>query len=111
MMVRQEWGLSNKMAANVLCRIPMKPNTLICPCRYWKNMEVDHCVSLKKMGNIIGNIIKDIKPKNVIPSPLVKAEAQNYQKGLQRALKDVTRLGEKTIYACPDCGGGLVENG
>ena len=76
------------------------------PMSVLETMEVDHCVSLKKMGSIIGNILKENKPKNVIPSPLVKAES-NYRNESLPALEGVSSLGEKTIYSCPDCGGGL----
>ena len=76
------------------------------PMSVLETTEVDHCVSLTKMGSIIGNILKENKPRNVIPSAMVKAESKLSER-IATGVEEVSSLGEKTTYACPDCGGGL----
>lgn len=68
-------------------------------------MEVDHCISLAIMGEVISTIAETDPAKAVVP-PDVIIEAEI----AERVVVDydnVKQLGEKSIYACPDCGGGL----
>jgi two-component system chemotaxis response regulator CheB len=75
------------------------------------NMEVDHCVSLSKMGEIISKFTKtDPQEKPTPPDVLIESQIA------QRVVVDyehINKLGQKSIYACPDCGGGMwyIENG
>ena len=64
------------------------------PMSVLETTEVDHCVSLKKMGSIIGNIVKENKPKNVIPSALVKAESKLSER-IATGLEERKRRGRK----------------
>jgi len=82
------------------------------PLSVLENMEADHCVSLKAMGDIIERITqkqivkRGATPQNVIVESRLSELAAT-------GLDGVSRLGKKTLLACPDCGGGLwvVKNG
>lgn len=71
------------------------------------NMEVDYCISLAKMGEVIAGIVQTNPEEKPAPEDVV-IESQI----AERVVVDyhhVRQLGEKSIYACPDCGGGLWE--
>ncbi len=69
------------------------------------NMEVDHCISLSQMGDVIFKVTQTLPeeipaPKDVIiESEIAERVVVDYE--------NVKQIGEKSIYACPDCGGGL----
>ncbi len=75
------------------------------PLSVLNNMEVDHCISLAKMGDTINGIIQTdpdetpAPPDVVIESEIAERVVVDYE--------NVRKLGVKSIYACPDCGGGL----
>jgi len=70
-----------------------------------ENMEVDYCISLANMGRTIEDILQT-NPSE-IPAPadvIIESEIA------ERVVVDydsVRKIAEKSIYACPDCGGGL----
>jgi|SRR5664279_1574375 len=75
------------------------------PLSVLSNMEADYCISLGNMGEVIYAITQTIPdeipaPEDVlIESEIAERVVVNYDL--------VRKLGEKSIYACPDCGGGL----
>jgi two-component system chemotaxis response regulator CheB len=69
-------------------------------------VEVDHVVSLKKMGAVITAITKNKAVRSVLPPPEVIAESRLSEMAAT-GLEHVSKLGKKTDFACPDCGGGL----
>ena len=75
------------------------------PLSVLNNMEVDYCIPLANMGEILSELTKgepvEIEaPKDVIiESQIAERVVIDYE--------NVSQLGEKSIYACPDCGGGL----
>ena len=75
------------------------------PLSVLNNMEVDYCFPLAEMGKVIGAITQtspEEKPASndvIIESQIAERVVVNYD--------NVRQLGEKSIYACPDCGGGL----
>ncbi|MEO6814384.1 MAG: chemotaxis protein CheB [Ginsengibacter sp.] len=81
------------------------------PLSVLNTMEVDHCISLSQMGDVIFDITQtDPEEMPVPPDIIIESEIA------ERVVIDydnVRQLGEKSIYACPDCGGGLwyIENG
>jgi two-component system chemotaxis response regulator CheB len=77
-----------------------------------ETMEADHCVPLNAMGNILKKITEKKPVKTIEPPAIVIAESRLSEKAATN-LEGVSKLGEKTVYACPDCGGGLwdLENG
>ncbi len=77
------------------------------PLSVLNNMEVDYCVSLANMGEVIWDITQTTPEEKPAPEDVV-IESQI----AERVVVDyghVRQLGEKSIYACPDCGGGLWE--
>jgi two-component system chemotaxis response regulator CheB len=81
------------------------------PLSVLNSMEVNHCIPLSQMGRVISKITQtDPEEKPAPPDVLIESEIA------ERVVVDydnVARLGEKSIFACPDCGGGLwyIENG
>lgn len=75
------------------------------PLSVLNNMEVDYCTSLSQMGEIILQLSQSSPeevpaPKDIIiESEIAERVVVDYE--------NVKQIGEKSIYACPDCGGGL----
>lgn len=75
------------------------------PLSVLNNMEVDYCIPLADMGEVILNITQTIPEEKPAPDDVI-IESQI----AERVVVDydnIKQLGEKSIYACPDCGGGL----
>ena len=70
-------------------------------------IEVDHVVTLANMGSIVENIIKEsIGEKMPVPADVV-AESRIAEE-IAVGIEDVKKLNvEQSVFACPDCGGGL----
>ncbi len=75
------------------------------PLNVLNNMEVDYIVSLASIGNILIEVIKG-EPSETIPPADVIVEASIAEK-MAVGIDNVERLGAKSVFACPDCGGGL----
>ena len=71
------------------------------------NMEADHVTTLVEIGQTIASIIGNIKGDKQSPPEDIVSEskiAENTAVGID----DVSSLNvEQSIFACPDCGGGL----
>jgi two-component system chemotaxis response regulator CheB len=76
------------------------------PLSVLNNMEVDYCISLKDTGKTIQDILKTSKIKGIRPPEEVMAESALSER-MATDIAHVQELGEKTLYTCPDCGGGL----
>jgi len=76
------------------------------PLSVLETMEADYCTSLKKMGDAISQITKNAKVKGVTPPTVVTLESKLSERAAT-SIEKVSQLGNKSIYACPDCGGGL----
>jgi two-component system chemotaxis response regulator CheB len=74
-------------------------------------MEVDHCIPLSQMGDVIFDITQTKRKEKPAP-PDVVIESEIAERVVV-SFDNVAQLGEKSIYACPDCGGGLwyIKNG
>lgn len=73
-----------------------------------QNTEVDYCIPLEEMGTVISE-----KTGNGIPEPYpvpedVKIEAQIAEKAVVD-MNVLKKLGNHSVFTCPDCGGGLWE--
>ncbi len=75
------------------------------PLSVLNSMEVDYCVPLTAMGEIISGIIQTTPEEKPAPDDVI-IESQIAERVVVD-YENVKRLGEKSIYACPDCGGGL----
>ncbi|MBC7826606.1 MAG: chemotaxis protein CheB [Chitinophagaceae bacterium] len=70
------------------------------------NMEVDHVATLDEIGPLVAKIInhkrgkKKPVPKDVIAESII-AETTAV------SIEDVEKLGNTSVFACPDCGGNL----
>jgi two-component system, chemotaxis family, protein-glutamate methylesterase/glutaminase len=75
------------------------------PLSVLNNMEVDYSISLAKMGDIIFETTQGEQeliaapPDIIVESEIAERVVVDYD--------NVRKIGEKSIYACPDCGGGL----
>ncbi len=70
-----------------------------------ESIEVDHCVPLSKIGQIVSNITKTNPKEKPAPRDII-IESEIAERVVV-SYDNVKELGEKSIYACPDCGGGL----
>jgi two-component system chemotaxis response regulator CheB len=75
------------------------------PLAVLNNMEVDYSIGLADMGEVIESISQTNPEQKPAPDDvIIESEIA------ERVVVDydnVKQLGEKSIYACPDCGGGL----
>jgi two-component system, chemotaxis family, protein-glutamate methylesterase/glutaminase len=70
------------------------------------NMDVDHVTQLADIGPLIQDIIENNKgEKGTVPNEVMLESqiAENTAVGID----DVRKISEQSIFACPDCGGGL----
>ena len=75
------------------------------PLSVLNSQEVDYCIPLVDMGEVIESITRSVPEEKPAPDDVI-IESQI----AERVVVDydnVRQLGEKSIYACPDCGGGL----
>jgi two-component system, chemotaxis family, protein-glutamate methylesterase/glutaminase len=70
------------------------------------SMEVDHCVPLANMGGLLNEITAAPLTEQVEAPPEVITEAE-IAANVMLGYDNVEKLGQKSKYACPDCGGGL----
>lgn len=79
------------------------------PMSVLRNVKVDYCTSLQRIGIILQEKARNGAPeKHAIPSEIAK-EAEIAER-IAIGIEDVASLsGEKSNYSCPDCGGGLWE--
>jgi len=76
------------------------------PLSVLETMEVDHCVSLSKMGETIAHIVRKAEVTSTTPPRVVIMESRLSEKAAT-SIDEVSRLGEKSLFSCPDCGGPL----
>jgi two-component system, chemotaxis family, protein-glutamate methylesterase/glutaminase len=78
------------------------------PLSVLETLEVDQVAPLKNMGTAILKIINEAKEKGISPPATVVAESKLSERSAI-SIEAVSKLGKKSLYACPDCGGGLWE--
>lgn len=79
------------------------------PLSVLKSMEVDYCVPVSEMGEIIKTIAaKNIEQEDAPPDDVAQ-DARIFDKMIT-AIKDQEQYGNYTPYTCPDCGGVLFEH-
>ncbi len=76
------------------------------PLSVLETLEVDYCLPLKEIGPAIQKLTSKVRVNNKTIPPEIIAESRLSEQSAT-ALRDVRKIGEKTILACPDCGGGL----
>jgi two-component system chemotaxis response regulator CheB len=82
------------------------------PLSVLESIEVDYVLPLAKMGHAILERINTAEIKGVSPPQDVVAESRLSERAAT-AVAEVRKLGEQTMYSCPDCGGRLwqIEDG
>src|SRR4030095_5053510 len=103
-MVHVGCGLLSRAGAIVLYRIQMKRNTRR-PISVLETMEADYCVTLKYMHEAIKHIFKNATESGHTPPDNIVVESRLSEK-VATGIEDVIKLGAKSLYSCPDCGGG-----
>jgi two-component system chemotaxis response regulator CheB len=76
------------------------------PLSVLETMEVDYCISLARINETIKEVTHKIQPKQVNARPHVIRETEIAEKSIVN-LEAIAEIGEKSLYVCPDCGGGL----
>jgi two-component system, chemotaxis family, protein-glutamate methylesterase/glutaminase len=76
------------------------------PLSVLNSMETDYCVELSEMGAIIRELTQRSVPSEVEPPAEVAAEAEMAERA-STSIGKVKEIGVKSIFVCPDCGGGL----
>jgi two-component system, chemotaxis family, protein-glutamate methylesterase/glutaminase len=78
------------------------------PLSVLNKMEVDYCLSISDIGLVLEKIQKsEVVSKNDIPDDVIK-EAAIAEK-MATGIEEVVKVGDPTVYTCPDCGGVLSE--
>jgi two-component system chemotaxis response regulator CheB len=82
------------------------------PLSVLQSVEVDYILPLKKIGPVIGKIVKGKKKNGAKPPSIIIAESRLSEK-TSTTIDKLKEIGEKSSFACPDCGGGLykIRNG
>lgn len=75
------------------------------PLSVLNNMEADHCIGLANLGAVLTEIMAS-EPKEITPPEDVLVEA-SIARNMTASMDQIVGLGEHSIFACPDCGGGL----
>jgi two-component system, chemotaxis family, protein-glutamate methylesterase/glutaminase len=77
------------------------------PLSVLNNMEVDHCVPLSEMGKVLNELVQTEPKRAEIPKEIMQ-EAAIAEK-ISTGIDVVDKMGEHSVYTCPDCGGSLWE--
>ena len=78
------------------------------PASVLETMESDYCEPINKMGQVIMEVTSRLPPKPLPVPEIIVAEAKLSERSAT-AIEDINKLGPKTDYGCPDCGGPLWE--
>ncbi|HVG41416.1 MAG TPA: chemotaxis protein CheB [Chitinophagaceae bacterium] len=78
------------------------------PLSILNTMEVDACIPLAQMGHVITEVVDRKEVHEIeVPGQMI-AEAEIAEK-VATGIPVVNHLGDRSVYGCPDCGGGLWE--
>ena len=78
------------------------------PLSVLNKMEVDYCVSLRDMGSVLQQVMETKEFTQMEIPPDVLAEATIAEK-MATGIDVVEKIGDPSVYTCPDCGGILTE--
>jgi len=98
MAVKQSGGVAIVQDPNE-AEVPDMPLSVL------NNMEVDYSIGLSRMSETLRHVMTQ-KPEPVEPPAEIIAEAQLAAR-MAVGIDKVSRLGDRSVYSCPDCGGGL----
>lgn len=70
------------------------------------NMEVDHVATLEEIGPLLTKVIKGKRGrKTAVPKDVIIESGIAERTAV--SIEDVEKLGDASVFACPDCGGNL----
>jgi two-component system chemotaxis response regulator CheB len=73
-----------------------------------KDADVDHCLPVAEIGRLLNRLAREPVEEPAQPaSEELRREVAIAQNGVRTAEQ---RVGEPSMYSCPDCGGVLLEN-
>jgi two-component system chemotaxis response regulator CheB len=101
-------GMSAVKRSGGICIVqdPNKAEFPDMPLSVLNSMEVDYCLELSKMGAVLKKLTDRTVDLQIEAPPDVIAEAEIAERSSTN-LNGVRELGVRSIYVCPDCGGGL----
>jgi two-component system chemotaxis response regulator CheB len=76
------------------------------PVSVLNHLQPDHCLCLHDIGNLLIEITTAV-PAEIIPAPPEVIMEANIAANTVISYDIVEKIGQKSQYACPDCGGGL----
>jgi two-component system, chemotaxis family, protein-glutamate methylesterase/glutaminase len=78
------------------------------PLSVLNNLDPDYCVSLRDMGTILKEKTSNgIPPFHEVPKTIAAEAAIAERVAID--IDNLKEIGEKSLFSCPDCGGGLWE--
>jgi two-component system, chemotaxis family, protein-glutamate methylesterase/glutaminase len=98
----------NKTGGTCIVQDPEEAEYPDMPLSVINHMEVDYCVSLSDMGTILSEKTRNGLPVAHEVPPQIKLEAEIAERVVIN-IDDLAKLGDKSLFTCPDCGGGLWE--
>ena len=81
---------------------PDMPNAVL------KSIAVDYRIPVAAMGDVLKTLTA-LPQQPTIPAPADVLTEASISERVSIGFNEVQQLGEQSIYACPDCGGGLFE--
>jgi two-component system, chemotaxis family, protein-glutamate methylesterase/glutaminase len=70
-----------------------------------RNLKPDFSIPVEEMGKAILETLSDTREESIVPEELV-AQARIAEK-VSIGIDHLKEIGKKSLYTCPDCGGGL----
>ncbi len=94
-----------KCAGTTIVQDPNQAEYPDMPMSVLGQMEVDYCIPLEQFGNTIKAIMQK-KPENKAPDPELVLENVASER-MATGPDNIEKIGDRSIFACPDCGGNL----
>lgn len=98
----------NKCSGTCIVQDPAEAAYPDMPQSVINNTAVDHILQVSDMGEAIRETIAGKKITGLEAPLELKAEVALIEKTIT-GIGDISKLGNQTVYSCPDCGGGLWE--
>jgi two-component system chemotaxis response regulator CheB len=71
-----------------------------------ENIAVDYCIKLKEIGGILKDLVSRTDQAEIVVPEHVLKEAQ-IAENVATGIDVVSQVADRSVFACPDCGGGL----
>ncbi|WP_345950711.1 MULTISPECIES: chemotaxis protein CheB [unclassified Mucilaginibacter] len=88
---------------------PLEAEFADMPINVLNNVEVDHRVPIADMGYVLQDILSKMPADSLHEIPEdVRIEAEITERRMS-SMEELEKIGTRSNYSCPDCGGGLYE--